>query len=224
MTMIKLENITKSFYTKDIETTALNNISLNIEKGEFVSVMGPSGGGKSTLLNIIGLLDNSTSGTLWIDGINTFRMKDSQQAALRNQKLGFIFQSFHLIPALNVQKNVELPVSFRKGKLPFDRKQRSLEVLEKVGLTHRINHYPPQLSGGQCQRVAIARALMGQPEIILADEPTGNLDSKMGAEIIEILKELNKEGVTIVMVTHDEKIAAQTNRIIHLLDGKIVES
>jgi putative ABC transport system ATP-binding protein len=223
-TMIELKNITKIFYTKEIETRALDGITLNIERGEFVSIMGPSGCGKSTLLNIIGLLDNPSEGTLSISGIDVVGMKDKSQAALRNQKLGFIFQSFHLIPSLSVQKNVELPLIYRKGKFSFDRKTRAMEVLERVGLAHRTKHYPTQLSGGQCQRVAIARALIGEPEIILADEPTGNLDSKMGAEILELLLALNKEGTTIVMVTHDERIAEQTNRIIRLLDGKIVAS
>jgi putative ABC transport system ATP-binding protein len=185
--------------------------------------MGPSGCGKSTLLNIIGLLDNPTSGILRIEDIDVAGMNDRQLATLRNQKLGFIFQNFHLIPSLTVQGNVELPMSYRKGKLPFDRKKRALEVLDIVGLAHRTKHYPTQLSGGQCQRVAIARALMGQPEIILADEPTGNLDSKKGNEIMEILKELHKKGVTIVMVTHDEKIAKQTTRVIHFLDGKLIK-
>lgn len=221
--MITLENISKIFYTKDIQTNALDNVDLTIENGEFVSIMGPSGCGKSTLLNIIGLLDNPTSGTMSIDNINVAGMNDRELAGLRNRKLGFIFQNFHLIPSLNVQANVELPMTYRKGHADFDQKERVTLVLEKVGLAHRMKHYPSQLSGGQCQRVAIARAIMGKPEIILADEPTGNLDSKMGAEIMEILQELNREGTTIVMVTHDEKIANQTSRIVRFLDGKRVQ-
>ncbi|MDR1554386.1 MAG: ABC transporter ATP-binding protein [Prevotellaceae bacterium] len=200
-----------------------NCLIINNKTIRYVSIMGPSGCGKSTLLNIIGLLDNPTSGILRIEDIDVAGMNDRQLATLRNQKLGFIFQNFHLIPSLTVQGNVELPMSYRKGKLPFDRKKRALEVLDIVGLAHRTKHYPTQLSGGQCQRVAIARALMGQPEIILADEPTGNLDSKKGNEIMEILKELHKKGVTIVMVTHDEKIAKQTTRVIHFLDGKLIK-
>jgi putative ABC transport system ATP-binding protein len=202
----------------------LDNISLTIENGEFVSVMGPSGCGKSTLLNIVGLLDNPTGGILRIGGVDVAGMNDRQQSDLRNRKLGFIFQNFHLVPSLTIQGNVELPMNYRRGKLPFDKRKRASEVLDIVGLSHRTKHYPTQLSGGQCQRVAIARALMGQPEIILADEPTGNLDSKMGAEIMEILKKLNHDGVTIVMVTHDEKIAEQTTRIIRFLDGKIINA
>ncbi|MDR0604447.1 MAG: ABC transporter ATP-binding protein [Bacteroidales bacterium] len=220
--MIELETINKIYYTKDVETHALSNINLTIKSGEFVSIMGPSGCGKSTLLNIIGLLDEPTSGILRIESVNVNGMSDKQLASLRNQKLGFIFQNFHLIPSLTVQSNVELPMTYRSGKILFDRKKRAQEVLEIVGLSHRQKHYPAQLSGGQSQRVAIARSLMGYPEIILADEPTGNLDSKMGIEIINILKELNKSGVTIVMVTHDEKIAEQTTRIIRFLDGKLV--
>ncbi|MBK5722221.1 ABC transporter ATP-binding protein [Dysgonomonas sp. Marseille-P4677] len=221
--MIILENINKIFYTKEIETQALLNINLTIEKGEFVSIMGPSGCGKSTLLNIIGLLDNPTSGNLSIDGVNARGMKEKELAYMRNMKLGFIFQNFHLIRSMTVKKNVELPMTYRKKRASLDKKDRVITVLEKVGLAHRIKHYPSQLSGGQCQRVAIARAIIGEPEIILADEPTGNLDSTMGAEIMEILKTLNKEGVTIVMVTHDVNIAKQTSRIVKLLNGKRVQ-
>lgn len=220
--MITLDNISKIFYTSDVQTRALDGVSLAINRGEFVSIMGPSGCGKSTMLNVIGLLDEATGGTLSIDGVNSAGMTDKQLAALRNQKLGFIFQSFHLIPALNVVDNVTLPMLYRPRSLSgAETRRRAEEVLAKVDLGHRMKHFPTQLSGGQCQRVAIARALMGAPEVILADEPTGNLDSKMGAEIMEILKQLNREGVTIVMVTHDEKIAAQTARIVRMEDGKI---
>lgn len=221
--MITLDNISKIFYTSDVQTRALDNVNLTVNKGEFVSIMGPSGCGKSTMLNIMGLLDEPTGGTLSIDGVNCAGMTDKQLAHLRNQKLGFIFQSFHLIPALNVVDNVTLPMLYRPKTLSASQvKKRAEEVLAKVDLAHRMKHFPTQLSGGQCQRVAIARALMGAPEVILADEPTGNLDSRMGAEILEILKQLNAEGTTIVMVTHDEKIAEQTNRIVRMADGKIL--
>lgn len=221
--MITLDNISKIFYTSDVQTRALDGVSLTIEKGEFVSIMGPSGCGKSTMLNIMGLLDDPTSGSLSIDGVNSAGMTDKQLAHLRNQKLGFIFQSFHLIPALNVMNNVTLPMLYRPREMSgVAMRKRAEEVLAKVDLAHRMKHFPTQLSGGQCQRVAIARALMGAPEVILADEPTGNLDSKMGAEIMGILKQLNGEGVTIVMVTHDEKIAEQTGRIVRMEDGKIL--
>ena len=220
--MITLENICKTFYTSEVQTKALDDVSLTIEKGEFVSIMGPSGCGKSTMLNIMGLLDEPTSGSLTIDGVNSAGMTDKQLAALRNRKLGFIFQSFHLIPALNVLDNVLLPMLYRPREMSSAQmRKRAEEVLAKVDLAHRMKHFPTQLSGGQCQRVAIARALMGAPEVILADEPTGNLDSKMGAEIMAILKQLNADGTTIVMVTHDEKIAAQTSRIVRMADGKI---
>jgi putative ABC transport system ATP-binding protein len=219
--MITLANINKIFRTKDVETQALDSVSLTIAKGEFVSIMGPSGCGKSTLLNIMGLLDAPTDGRVEINGAAVAGLSDRQTASFRNRTLGFIFQSFHLIPALNVQDNVELPLLYRKGVSAGEYRRRASEALEKVGLSHRTRHFPSQLSGGQCQRVAIARAIVGKPEIILADEPTGNLDSKMGSEILELLLALNREGTTIVMVTHDEKIAERTHRIVRLLDGKI---
>jgi putative ABC transport system ATP-binding protein len=222
--MIVIENLNKVYYTKEIETSALNSVSLQIQKGEFVSVMGPSGCGKSTLLNMMGLLDQPTEGKIMIGGTDVSGMKDLEKARVRNRTLGFIFQSFHLIPALNVMDNVALPLLYRKGLSEKERKTRVLEALEKVGLSQRLKHFPAQLSGGQCQRVAIARALVGKPDVILADEPTGNLDSKMGEEILGLLVEINREGTTIVMVTHDEKIAGQTNRIIRMLDGKIIEN
>ena len=220
--MITLVDINKIYRTKEVETQALENVNLSIEKGEFVSIMGPSGCGKSTLLNIIGLLDNPTRGQLLIEKVETTGLSDKVKAKLRNRKLGFVLQNFHLIQALNVLDNVELPLLYRNGTTSSERRKKAMEVLEKVGLSHRLKHFPTQLSGGQCQRVAIARALIGGPEILLADEPTGNLDSKMGAEIIDILTQLNKDGMTIVMVTHDEKIAQKTNRIVQFSDGKII--
>ena len=219
--MIKLQNINKIYRTSEIETLALENVNMEIARGEFVSVMGPSGCGKSTLLNIIGLLDAPTEGTVEIDGTTTSSMSDSALAAFRNSRIGFVFQSFHLIPTLNVADNVELPLIYRKGISSAERRRMVRDVLNRVGLSHRMHHMPAQLSGGQCQRVAIARAIVGNPEIILADEPTGNLDSKMGAEVMEILLRLNKDdGRTLLMVTHNEEQAAQTNRIIRFFDGR----
>jgi putative ABC transport system ATP-binding protein len=218
--MITLKNLEKVYQTNEIETVALSNITLEIEKAEFVSIMGPSGCGKSTLLNMIGLLDLPTKGIVQIDSQIIEGWKDKKLAAFRNQKLGFIFQSFHLINDLPVVDNVELPLLYRKGVSAKERRKLALEAIEKVGLSARSKHYPSQLSGGQKQRVAIARAIVGNPEIILADEPTGNLDSNMGNEIMEILQNLNKnERTTIVMVTHDERLAKKTSRIIHLFDG-----
>ena len=221
--MIKLTNLSKIYRTDEIETVALENVNMEVAKGEFLSVMGPSGCGKSTLLNVMGLLDTPTTGTVEIAGINTTEMKRYKDlAAFRNRKLGFVFQSFHLINSLNVLDNVELPLLYRKVG-STERRRLATEVLERVGLTHRMRHFPTQLSGGQCQRVAIARALIGNPEIILADEPTGNLDSKMGAEVMEILHRLNKEdGRTIVMVTHNEEQAKQTSRVVRFFDGRQV--
>jgi putative ABC transport system ATP-binding protein len=222
MAMIKLTGINKIYRTNEIETLALENVNLDVEKGEFVSIMGPSGCGKSTLLNIMGLLDAPSSGKIEINGTSVENMKDKELAAFRNKTLGFVFQSFHLINSLNVIDNVELPLLYRK--MPAKERTRlAKEVLERVGLSHRMRHMPSQLSGGQCQRVAIARAIVGNPEIILADEPTGNLDSKMGAEVMELLHKLNKEdGRTIVMVTHNEEQAKQTSRTIRFFDGRQV--
>lgn len=220
--LIQLKEITKVYRTREIETTALDNVNIGIEKGEFVSVMGPSGCGKSTLLNIVGLLDKPTSGSVTIDGELTSELSDRALAALRNRRLGFVFQSFHLIPTLNVADNVELPLIYRKGVSASERRRLVEEVLEKVGLSHRTRHMPAQLSGGQSQRVAIARAIVGSPEIILADEPTGNLDSKMSEEVMQILHGLNNEGKTIIMVTHNEAQARDTDRVIHLFDGHLV--
>ena len=222
MAMIKLTGINKIYRTNEIETLALENVNLDVEKGEFVSIMGPSGCGKSTLLNIMGLLDAPSSGKIEINGTSVENMKDKELAAFRNKTLGFVFQSFHLINSLNVIDNVELPLLYRK--MPAKERTRlAKEVLERVGLSHRMRHMHTQLSGGQCQRVAIARAIVGNPEIILADEPTGNLDSKMGAEVMELLHKLNKEdGRTIVMVTHNEEQAKQTSRTIRFFDGRQV--
>jgi putative ABC transport system ATP-binding protein len=218
--MIKLSQLEKIYRTKEIETVALENVNLEVRKGEFLSVMGPSGCGKSTLLNIMGLLDAPTTGIVEIDGVTTVNMNDKEQAAFRNRQLGFVFQSFHLINSLNVLDNVELPLLYRKVSAS-ERRKAAREVLEKVGLSHRMRHFPTQLSGGQCQRVAIARAIVGNPNIILADEPTSNLDSKMGIEVMDILHQLNKEdGRTIVMVTHNEHQAKQTSRTVRFFDGR----
>ncbi len=219
--VIRLTGINKIYRTDEVETQALENVNLEVRKGEFLSIMGPSGCGKSTLLNIMGLLDEPTSGQIELCGqvINP-KLSDNRLAELRNKTLGFVFQSFHLIPTLNVIDNVQLPLIYR-GVRSSERIRLAKEVIERVGLSHRMKHRPTQLSGGQCQRVAIARAIIGNPEILLADEPTGNLDSKMGAEIMELLHRLNREdGRTIVMVTHNEQQAAQTDRIIKFLDGR----
>ncbi len=223
MSIISLKEVSKVYRTKEVETIALENVNLEIEQGEFVSIMGPSGCGKSTLLNIIGLLDNATTGTVTLLGRDMAGIADSAAAHFRNANLGFVFQSFHLIPSLNVAANVELPLIYRKGVSASERRRKVEEVLERLGMTHRIKHLPTQLSGGQCQRVAIARAIVGGPQIVLADEPTGNLDSKMGAEVMALLHKLNKEdGTTVVMVTHNEEQARQTDRIIRFFDGHII--
>ncbi|WP_394349342.1 ABC transporter ATP-binding protein [Heminiphilus faecis] len=223
MTMIKLSGINKIYRTDEIETLALENVNLTVDQGEFVSIMGPSGCGKSTLLNVIGLFDEPTSGTIEMAGTVIGKMKDKQLAEFRNANLGFVFQSFHLINSLNVVDNVELPLLYRKMR-GSERTRLAKEVLERVGLSHRMRHMPSQLSGGQCQRVAIARAIVGNPEIILADEPTGNLDSKMGAEVMELLHNLNKEdNRTIVMVTHNEEQAKMTDRIMRFFDGRQIQ-
>lgn len=222
--IITLKNVSKVYRTKDIETLALENVNLQIKEGEFVSIMGPSGCGKSTLLNIIGLLDNPSEGSVDILDTATAKMKDNELSHFRNINLGFVFQSFHLIPSLNVKDNVALPLSYRKEISRRVMEEKAIEVLTRLGLSNRMKHTPGQLSGGQCQRVAIARAIIGNPRIILADEPTGNLDSKMGQEVMDILHKLNKEdGRTIVMVTHNEHQARSTDRIIRFFDGRQVE-
>ena len=220
--MIRLQCVDKVYRTDKIETLALNNINLEILEGEFVSVMGPSGCGKSTLLNIMGLLDVPTQGTVQLNGSPILARKDKVLAKIRNQEVGFIFQTFHLISDLTVVDNVEIPLLYRR--LPGSkRRQRALRALDRVGLSSRLHHFPSQLSGGQQQRVAIARAIVGQPRILLADEPTGNLDSQMGDEIMDILMSLNRdEKTTIVMVTHDPRLAGMTRRIIRLFDGRQV--
>lgn len=220
--MIKIENLTKIFRTEEVETLALRGVSLNVDKGEFVAVMGPSGCGKSTLLNIVGLLDNPTEGSYVLDGTDVSALKEKNRTALRKGKIGFVFQNFNLIDELNIEENVELPLRYLNISAS-DRKKRVAEVLERMGIAHRAKHFPQQLSGGQQQRAAIARAVVGRPSLILADEPTGNLDSKNGREVMELLTELNREGTTIVMVTHSQRDAAYTHRVINLFDGKVVE-
>jgi len=222
--MIRIENAHKRYRANTVETLALQNMSLHIQTKEFVSIMGPSGCGKSTLLNIIGLLDQPCEGTIHIDGDTIHSYKDKYIAHIRNQKIGFIFQNFHLIPDISVLDNVEIPLLYRSISSK-ERKRLCLEALDQVGLSARINHKPTQLSGGQQQRVAIARAIVGKPKILLADEPTGNLDSEMGEEVMNILRQLNRElDTTIVMVTHDEQQAMQTDRIIRVSDGQMVLS
>lgn len=222
--MIELIDIQKVYRTSTVETVALEEVNVTIKKGEFVSVMGPSGCGKSTLLNIAGLLDIPTKGRVLIDGRTTEGMKDKELAAFRNKIIGFVFQSFHLINELNVLDNVELPMLYSNGLSYKERKEKAVHAIEKVGLAHRIKHFPSELSGGQCQRVAIARAIASGSSILLADEPTGNLDSRMGEEVMQILFDLNSQGTTIVMVTHDEKLAKQTGRILRFFDGRQVFS
>ena len=221
--VLRLIDIEKVYQTKTIETVALNHVNLTINRGEFVSIMGPSGCGKSTLLSLMGLLDEPTSGTIEVDGRAVTSFSDRELAGLRNLKIGFVFQSYHLINDLSVVDNVEVPLLYRPGLGGKERRQRALAALDKVGLSARTGHFPSQLSGGQRQRVAIARALAGNPEIILADEPTGNLDSIMGEEIMGLLLDLNqREGTTIVMVTHDEQQARKTQRLVRLFDGSQV--
>ncbi|MDA3930741.1 MAG: ABC transporter ATP-binding protein [Prolixibacteraceae bacterium] len=219
--MIKTENLTKVFRTEDIETLALNEVNFEVKSGEFVGIMGPSGCGKSTLLNIIGLLDNPSEGDYFFDKTNVANFKESQRTSLRKGNIGFVFQSFNLIDELNVFENVELPLLYLKIGTK-QRKEMVNKVLERMNIAHRAKHFPQQLSGGQQQRVAIARAVVANPKLILADEPTGNLDSKNGLEVMELLTELNREGTTIVMVTHSMHDAGFAHRIINLFDGQIV--
>ena len=219
--MIEIQQLSKVFQTAEIETTALNNISFNVKKGEFVGIMGPSGCGKSTLLNILGLLDNPTSGSIKFNNIDVSGFREKERTRLRKGNIGFVFQSFNLIDELNVFKNVELPLVYL-GISPSQRNKMATEVLERMNILHRRNHFPQQLSGGQQQRVAIARAVVSNPQLILADEPTGNLDSENGNEVMNLLSELNKAGSTIIMVTHSTDDAEKASRILNLFDGKIV--
>lgn len=219
--MIKTNDLTKIFRTEEVETTALNKINLDVKEGEYVAVMGPSGCGKSTLLNILGLLDNPTSGSYLFNGTEVANLRERDRTVFRKGNIGFVFQSFNLIDELNVFENVELPLIYLKMKTS-ERKKKVEDALERMKITHRAKHFPQQLSGGQQQRVAIARAVVANPRLILADEPTGNLDSKNGIEVINLLSELNKEGTTIIMVTHSERDAGYAHRIVNLFDGQIV--
>jgi len=220
--MIHIEQMTKVFYTDEIETHALSGVDVSIERGEYVAMSGPSGCGKSTLLSIIGLLDTPTDGRYTLNGKEVANLNFADRSRIRNQEIGFIFQSFNLIGDLTVAENVELPLTYRAGMASTERKRRVQESLERVNMAHRMRHYPAQLSGGQQQRVAVARALAGSPSILLADEPTGNLDSKNGEAVMKLLQELHSEGSTICMVTHDPRFAAHAERQIHLFDGKVV--
>jgi putative ABC transport system ATP-binding protein len=220
--LIKLDGVKKVFYTDEVETHALDNINLEIHRGEYVSIAGPSGCGKSTLLSILGLLDTPTDGQYALQGEPVANLKPARRAKVRNREIGFIFQSFNLIGDLTVYENVELPLTYR-GMRSAERRTRVTEALERVGMGHRAKHLPSQLSGGQQQRVAVARAVAGEPSILLADEPTGNLDSKNGEAVMELLNELHRTGATICMVTHDARYASQAKRTIHLFDGRVVE-
>lgn len=220
--LIEIEGLTKVFYTDEVETHALSGVHLHIDRGEYVAMSGPSGCGKSTLLSILGLLDTPTAGRYLLNGHEVENLEFSERSRIRNQEIGFIFQSFNLIGDLTVYENVELPLTYRSGMPASERKRRVQDSLERVGMAHRLRHYPSQLSGGQQQRVAVARALAGSPSILLADEPTGNLDSKNGDAVMELLHHLHREGSTICMVTHDPRFAAQAQRVVHLFDGKVV--
>lgn len=219
--MIRIEHLSKVFRTEEVETTALNDVSLHVKQGEFVAIMGPSGCGKSTLLNIIGLLDNPTSGDYYFNGQEVGHLKEKQRTQVRKGNIGFVFQSFNLIDELNVYENVQLPLIYLKKKAS-EKKELVTSILDRMNISHRVKHFPQQLSGGQQQRVAIARAVVAGPKLILADEPTGNLDSKNGAEVMNLLTELNQEGTTIVMVTHSQHDASYAHRVVHLFDGQIV--
>ena len=220
--IIEIEHLTKVFYTDEIETHALSGVHLSIGRGEYVAMSGPSGCGKSTLLSIIGLLDTPTGGRYTLNGKEVANLNFADRSRIRNQEIGFIFQSFNLIGDLTVAENVELPLTYRAGMPSAERKKKVQESLERVNMAHRMRHYPAQLSGGQQQRVAVARALAGSPSILLADEPTGNLDSKNGEAVMKLLQELHAEGATICMVTHDPRFAAHAERQVHLFDGKVV--
>ena len=219
--MIKTVNLQKVFRTEEVQTLALNNVNIEVNEGEFVAIMGPSGCGKSTLLNILGLLDNPTEGEYYLNGTEVSKYTEAQRTSLRKGVIGFVFQSFNLIDELNVYENIELPLLYM-GVPASERKQRIEQAMERMAISHRAKHFPQQLSGGQQQRVAIARAVVANPKLILADEPTGNLDSKNGKEVMDLLKELNKEGTTIVMVTHSQHDASFADRVINLFDGQVV--
>ena len=221
--MIRTESLTRIFRTEEVETIALNGVNIEVEDGEFIAIMGPSGCGKSTLLNILGLLDSPTEGKYWLNNEEVGHLKERERTAYRKGRIGFVFQNFNLIDELTVEENVDLQLKYL-GVGKAERKERVLEILRKVKLSHRAKHYPHQLSGGQQQRVAIARAVVGKPSIILADEPTGNLDSKNGMEVMQLLSELNEEGTTIVMVTHSKHDATYASRIINLFDGQVVDT
>ena len=221
--MIRTENLTRIFRTEEVETIALNGVNIEVKDGEFIAIMGPSGCGKSTLLNILGLLDSPTEGKYWLNNEEVGHLKERERTAYRKGRIGFVFQNFNLIDELTVEENVDLQLKYL-GVGKAERKERVLEILRKVKLSHRAKHYPHQLSGGQQQRVAIARAVVGKPSIILADEPTGNLDSKNGMEVMQLLSELNEEGTTIVMVTHSKHDATYASRIINLFDGQVVDA
>lgn len=221
--MIRTENLTRIFRTEEVETIALNGVNIEVEDGEFIAIMGPSGCGKSTLLNILGLLDSPTEGKYWLNNEEVGHLKERERTAYRKGRIGFVFQNFNLIDELTVEENVDLQLKYL-GVGKAERKERVLEILRKVKLSHRAKHYPHQLSGGQQQRGAIARAVVGKPSIILADEPTGNLDSKNGMEVMQLLSELNEEGTTIVMVTHSKHDATYASRIINLFDGQVVDA
>lgn len=220
--LIQIEQLTKVFYTDEVETHALSGVALSINRGEYIAMSGPSGCGKSTLLSILGLLDTPTSGRYQLNARAVNNLSFSERSRIRNQEIGFIFQSFNLIGDLTVAENVELPLTYRAGMPAAERKRRVQESLERVAMAHRMKHYPSQLSGGQQQRVAVARALAGSPSILLADEPTGNLDSRNGEAVMQLMAELHKEGATICMVTHDPRFAAHADRQVHLFDGRVV--
>ena len=219
--LIRLEGIQKVFYTDEVETHALSEVHLEVQRGEYVAIAGPSGCGKTTLLSLLGLLDTPTGGEYWLDGKPVAQLSPAERARIRNREIGFIFQAFNLIGDLTVYENVELPLTYR-GMAPAERKQRVMSALEKVGMSHRVKHYPAQLSGGQQQRVAVARAVAGEPLILLADEPTGNLDSTNGEAVMHLLQELHRGGATICMVTHDSRYERHADRAIHLFDGRMV--
>ena len=220
--MLKMQSLSKVYRTEMVETYALRNFELEVRQGEFVAVTGPSGSGKTTFLTIAGLLEAFTGGTYLLDGVDVSHMADDERSRIRNQKIGFIFQAFNLIPDLNVLDNIEVPLRYR-GMPSAERRQRAADALARVGLSARARHYPNELSGGQQQRVAIARALAGSPKLLLADEPTGNLDSQMARSVMDLLEELHLEGATIVMVTHDPQLAARAQRNVHVIDGQVVD-